>query len=187
MTVDIFKKAKKTILVTEAAKRSLTEIDLATAKVIRADNVAYVMRHIVESASLAQSSQKLIYPDSKLWARRYAAAAAIPIKGAPWNPAVEYDAALALWNGYDDDAAARMSEFLAGTGRTVLIVGRQKGALAGLNGARAEVAATYDDQIKLSSSAIIIAPGGIWPRKTNASRPFSRHGSRPMNQLERSA
>ncbi len=35
-------------------------------------------------------------------------------------------------------------------------------------GAKAEVLATYDDQINRSASAIIIAPGGVWPKKTKA-------------------
>lgn len=38
----------------------------------------------------------------------------------------------------------------------------------GLNGGKAEVAATYDDSIRLSASAVIVAPGGVWPKKTNA-------------------
>ncbi len=40
LTFDTFTNTKKAILVTEAAKSSLKEIDLATAKVIRADNIA---------------------------------------------------------------------------------------------------------------------------------------------------
>jgi putative intracellular protease/amidase len=168
LLVDSFSRRKKTILVTDAAREALASIDLATSRVIRADNIAYAMREIVASASPVQSSKKTAYPDSRQWAAGYAAAAAAPIKGATLDPAIVYDAALALWNGYDDYTAARMSEFLARDGRRVLIVGPQRGILAGLNGSRAEVAATYDDHIRLSASAVVIAPGGVWPKKTRA-------------------
>jgi hypothetical protein len=109
-----------------------------------------------------------VTPDTGQWVARYAAAIARPLKGASWNPRDEYDAVLALWAGYDDDAAARMSEFLAANGRRILIVGPKPGTLAGLNGGKAEVAATYDDPIRLSASAVIVAPGGVWPKKTKA-------------------
>ena len=166
--VDSFRNGKKQILVTEAAKKSLSALDLTTAKPIQADNIAYAMRRIVESASPADRAKRIAYPDSKQWVANYVKAAATPIQGVPWNPAVAYDAVLALWNGYDDDAAARLNQFLASSGRRVLIVGPKVGTLGGLNGGRAEVAATYDDQIRLSASAIVVAPGGVWPKKTKA-------------------
>ena len=166
--VDAFSSSKKPILVSEAAKRSLPSLNLSSAKVIQADNIAFAMRSIVESAGPADSLKRMEYPDSKQWVDNYTKAAATPIEGAAWNPASEYNAVLALWNGYDDDAAARLNQFLASSGRSVLIVGPKAGTLGGLNGAKAEVAATYDDQIRLSASAIVVAPGGVWPRKTKA-------------------
>jgi protease I len=137
-------------------------------RVIEAGDILQAMRQIVEHASLARSSPKTAAPDSDQWVAKYAAAIAKPLKGAAWNPGVEYEGVLALWNGYDDDAAARMSEFLAREGRRILMVGTERGPLAGLNGGTAEVAATYDDPIRLSRSAVIIAPGGVWPKKTKA-------------------
>jgi len=167
--VESFRKGKKTILVADMARKSLPAIDWASSRVIQADNnIAHAMRRIVEHASLARRSPKTVTPDTEEWVEKYAAAIARPMKGASWSPAVEYDAALALWNGYDDDAAARMSQFLARNGRRVLIVGPTQGTLAGLNGGKAEVAATYDDPIRLSASAVIVAPGGVWPKKTKA-------------------
>jgi len=163
-----FTKRNKPILIADGERASLPAIDLRTAKVIQAKNIAYAMRQIVQSASPARISPKAAYPDTQKWAAKYIAAAATPIKGAPWNPVVEYDAVLALWNGFDDDAAARMNEFLAGTRRKLLIVGPKRGPLTGLNGAKAEVLATYEDPISLSASAIIVAPGGVWPKKTKA-------------------
>jgi hypothetical protein len=146
----------------------LASIDLSTAQVIQPNNIAEARKQIVVSAGPAPGSKKVTYSDAERWADNYVKAAAVPIKGAPWNPAVRYDAVLALWNGYDDYAAARMNEFLAGAGRNVLVVGPKIGFLAGLNGARAEVVAIYDDQIKLSASPLIVAPGGVWPTKTKA-------------------
>lgn len=163
-----FNERKRTILVTDAAKKQLPGIDLSPAKVIRPDSIGYAMRQIYDSASPAASSPDPVYPDTQEWLAKYKAAAATPIKGAPWSPATEYDAVLALWNGYDDDAAARMNEFLARAGRKVLVVGPQAGTVAGLNGAKAEALATYTDPIHLSTSAVIVAPGGVWPKKTKA-------------------
>ena len=45
---------------------------------------------------------------------------------------------------------------------------RKAGTVTGLNGAKAEAAATYADPIRLSASAVIVAPGGVWPKKTKA-------------------
>src|SRR5204862_2637801 len=156
-------KVKKTILVSDAARKSLPPIDWTSSRVIQTDNIAHAMKQIVEHGSLARSAPRTGRPDSDHWVAKYAAAIARPLRGAPWSPAVDYDAVLALWNGYDDDAAARMSEFLVRTGRRLLIVGPERGTLVGLNGGKAEVAATYDDPIKRSASAVIVAPGGVWP------------------------
>ena len=167
--VDAFSKAKKTTLVSDAARTSLPAIDWTSSIVIQGDQIAHAMRQIVEHARLApRSAPQSEPPDSDRWVANYAAAIARPLRGAPWSPAVEYDAVLALWNGYDDDAAARMSEFLVRAGRRLLIVGRTRGTLAGLNGGQADVAATYNDPIGLSASAVVIAPGGVWPKKTEA-------------------
>ncbi len=138
---------------------------------IEADDIAQAMKQIVAHAGVASSTPKTAPPDSGSWAARYAAGVARPLTGASWSAKAEYDAVLALWNGYDDDAAARMGQFLRRTRRRMLIVGPQHGTLRGLNGGTAEVAASYDDPIVLSPSAIIVAPGGIWPKKTKARQP----------------
>jgi deglycase len=166
--VGSFDNANKTILITENAKQSLRAMALTSAKVIQGDDLSYAMKHIVESASLARIPAPILYPDSDRWAAYYAIVAATPIKGTKWDPSVEYDAVLALWNGYDDYAAAKMNEFLGRNNRQVLIVGPESGPLSGLNGSKAEIAATYNDRIKLSQSAVIVAPGGVWPKKTRA-------------------
>jgi len=167
-TLSSFAESKKTILVSDAARKKLPDIDLAPAKLIRPDDLGGAMRHIYESANPAGSSTNISYPDSEPWVAKYVAAAASPIKGAPWNPAIEYDAVLALWHGYDDDAAARMNDFLVRSGRKVLIVGPNAGTVTGLNGSKAEALAPYDGRIRLSKSAIVVAPGGVWPKKTKA-------------------
>jgi protease I len=166
--VESFRKDKKMILSTDGMKRSMPAIQPATARVFHADHIAYAMRQIVESAKPGPPSPRAAVPDDRTYAKNYAKAAAEPLKSAPWNPSAEYDAVLALWNGYDDDAAARMIEFLAGSGRKVLIVGARKEPLTGLNGSKAQVTATYDEPIKLTASAVIVAPGGLWPKKTRA-------------------
>lgn len=167
--VSSFNARKRTTLVTETAKKELPDIDLSPAKVIRPDNLADAMRQIYDSASQPADSPDIAYKDNtQEWSAKYTAAAATPIKGAPWNPAAEYDAALALWNGFDDDAAARMNDSLTRAGRKVLVIGPQAGSITGLNGAKAEAVATYTDPIRLSGSAVVVAPGGVWPKKTKA-------------------
>jgi hypothetical protein len=127
------------------------------------------MKQIVERARPSQDRlAKTIYPDTEEWAARYTAASQRPIQGAAWSPSIEYDAVLALWNGYDEDAATRMAGFLTAARRRLLVVGPSKGTIVGLNGGRAEVAATYADPIALTASAIVVAPGGVWPKLTNA-------------------
>jgi protease I len=167
--VESFTKQKKTILVADAARRSLTAIGLESATVLQAGNLAHVMKQIVESARPSQTARaKTTYPDTEVWTARYTAASQRPIQGAAWNPALKYDAVLALWNGYDEDAATRMAGFLTAAGRRLLVVGPRKEAIAGLNGGRAEVAATYADSIALTASAIVVAPGGVWPKLIDA-------------------
>jgi hypothetical protein len=127
------------------------------------------MKQIVERARPSQRAlAKTTYADTEEWTARYTAASRKPIQGAAWNPAIEYDAVLALWNGYDEDAATRMAGFLTVAGRRLLVVGPRKETIVGLNGGRAEVAATYADPIALTASAIVVAPGGVWPKLTNA-------------------
>ena len=167
--VDSFTKQKKTILVADAARRSLPAIGLQSATVLEAGDLAHVMKQIVERAPRSPHAlTKTTFPDTDEWAARYDAASRRSIQGAAWNPAIEYDAVLALWNGYDDDAAARMAEFLAAAGRKLLVVGPRKGTIAGLNGGTADVAATYANPIALTESAIVVAPGGVWPTLTKA-------------------
>jgi protease I len=164
-----FAKKKKTILVADAAKRSLPELDLASATVLQPGNIAHVMKQIVEQARPSpQALAKTAYPDTEEWTARYTAASQNAIQGEAWNPAIEYDAVLALWNGYDDDAAARMAGFLTAAGRRLLVVGPRTNTIVGLNGGKAEAAATYADPIALTASAIVVAPGGVWPKLTNA-------------------
>ena len=146
--VDAFRKVKKTILVSDAARKSLPAIDWTSSRVIQTDNIAHAMRQIVEHASLARSAPQTGRPDSDHWVANYVAAIARPLRGAPWSPVVDYDAVLALWNGYDDDVSLER-----------IRLGRD---------GKAEVAATYDDPIKRSASAVIVAPGGVWPKKTKA-------------------
>jgi protease I len=167
--IDAFRKQKKTILVADAARRSLPGLDLAAATVLQPGNIAHVMKQIVDSAPLSQHARgNTAYPDTDEWAARYNAASRQPIRGAAWNPATEYDAVLALWSGFDEDAATRMARFLTAEGRRLLVVGPRKETIGGLNGGKAEVAATYADPIALTASAIVVAPGGVWPKLTNA-------------------
>jgi hypothetical protein len=127
------------------------------------------MKQIVEQARPSpQALAKTAYPDTEEWTARYTAASQNAIQGEAWNPAIEYDAVLALWNGYDDDAAARMAGFLTAAGRRLLVVGPRTNTIVGLNGGKAEAAATYADPIALTASAIVVAPGGVWPKLTNA-------------------
>ena len=167
--VDSFAKQKKTILVADAARRSLPAIGLRSATALEAGDLAHVMKQIVGHARRSPDAlAKTTFPDTDEWAARYDAAARKPLQGAAWNPADKYDAVLALWNGYDDDAAARMAEFLTAAGRRLLVVGPRTETIAGLNGGKADVAATYADSIALTSSAIVVAPGGVWPTLTDA-------------------
>jgi protease I len=167
--VDLFTEQNKTILVADAARRSLKAIDLQRATVLQPGNIAHVMKQIVARARPSQGAlAKTIYPDTEEWTARYTAASQVPIQGAAWNPAIAYDAVLALWNGYDEDAATRMAGFLAAAGRRLLVVGPGEETIAGLNGGTAEVAATYADPIALTASAIVVAPGGLWPKLTDA-------------------
>lgn len=169
LMVDSFTKQKKTMLVADAAKRLLPAINPQSATVLEAGDLAHVMKQIVERAPRSPHAlAKTTFPDTNNWAKRYEAASRRPIQGAAWNPAIKYDAVLALWNGYDDDAAGRMAEFIASAGRRLLVVGPRKETLAGLNGGKAVVAATYADPIALTPSAIVVGPGGIWPTLTNA-------------------
>lgn len=163
-----FRRSGRPVLATSGARSWMRKIDLTGVKTILAGNIAHAMRRIVEFSREAQGSKQVVYPDTEHWAAEYAKVASTPIKGVPWDPPAEYNAVLALWYGYDDDAAARMGEFLAEVGRKVLIVGSKTGTLTGLNGSCAEVVATYDDRVKLAKTAIIVAPGGIWPKRTKA-------------------
>lgn len=167
--VESFTKQKKTILVDDAARRALPGIGLQSATVLEAGDLAHVMKQIVERASRSPHPiAKTTFPDTDEWAARYHAASRRTLQGAAWNPATQYDAVLALWNGYDDDAAARMAEFLTAAGRKLLVIGPQKETISGLNGGTADVAATYADPITLTVSAIVVAPGGVWPTLTKA-------------------
>jgi protease I len=167
--VDSFTKQKKTILVAASAKRSLPAIGLQNATVLEAGDLAHVMKQIVGHARQSPHAlAKTTFPGTEEWAARYEAASRKLLQGAAWNPADKYDAVLALWHGYDDDAAARMAEFLTAAGRRLLVVGPRKETIAGLNGGKADVAATYVDPIALTPSAIVVAPGGLWPTLTDA-------------------
>jgi protease I len=167
--VDSFTKQKKTILVAASAKRSLPAIGLQNATVLEAGDLAHVMKQIVGHARQSPHAlAKTTFPGTEEWAARYEAASRKLLQGAAWNPADKYDAVLALWHGYDDDAAARMAEFLIAAGRRLLVVGPRKETIAGLNGGKADVAATYVDPIALTPSAIVVAPGGLWPTLTDA-------------------
>ena len=168
-TIDAFTKQKKTILVADAARRSLPTVDFEGATILQSGNIAHVMKQIVESAAPSQHARgRTAPPDTEEWTARYHAASRQPIQGAAWNPATTYDAVLALWNGYDDDAATRLAEFLTAAGRRLLVVGPRKATIVGLNGGKAEVAATYADPIALTASAVVVAPGGVWPKLTRA-------------------
>jgi protease I len=167
--VDSLTKQKKTILVADSERRSLPAIGLQSATVLKAGDMAQLMKQIVENAPRStQALAKTAFPDTEEWTARYNEAARESIKGAAWDPNSEYDAVLALWNGFDEDAAARMAEFLRVEGRKILVVGPRKETIAGLNGGKAEVAATYADRIKTTATAIVVAPGGVWPTLTNA-------------------
>ena len=167
--VDSLAKQKKPILVAGGAKRALTAIGLDSATVLEEGDLAHVMKQVVERAPRSpQALARTTFPDTEEWAARYDAASRKPIQGAGWDPAGKYDAVLALWNGYDEDAAGRMAEFLVSEKRRLLVVGPRKGTVAGLNGGTAEAAATYADPIALTPSAVVVAPGGVWPTLTDA-------------------
>jgi hypothetical protein len=127
------------------------------------------MKQIVEhSPSSPRAPAKTAYPDTDAWSARYASASKTPIQGEPWNARTEYDAVLALWNGYDEAVASRLAEVLTSANRKLLVLGPRAGTINGHNGGRAEAAATYADPIVLTASAVVVAPGGVWPKMTDA-------------------
>jgi hypothetical protein len=77
-------------------------------------------------------------------------------------------AAIALREGFDDYVFAATYAYLTWKGHKVAVVGPKKGELAGLNGVKADVGFTYADAIDLPKDAVIVAPGSIWPMKTEA-------------------
>jgi putative intracellular protease/amidase len=167
--IDSLAKQKKTILVADAARRSLPGVRLESATILEPGNIARVMKQIVEhSPSSPRAPAKTAYPDTDAWSARYASASKTPIQGEPWNARTEYDAVLALWNGYDEAVASRLAEVLTSANRKLLVLGPRAGTINGLNGGRAEAAATYADPIVLTASAVVVAPGGVWPKMTDA-------------------
>jgi hypothetical protein len=77
-----------------------------------------------------------------------------------------YTAAIALREGFDDHAFAAMRAVLAWSGRKTVVLGSDKGDLAGLNGITAQVACAYVDAPALGAEAIIVLPGGLYPDKS---------------------
>ncbi|MEI7767074.1 MAG: DJ-1/PfpI family protein [Phycisphaerae bacterium] len=82
----------------------------------------------------------------------------------PWDNNQTYDAVLAVSSGFDDLAYARAKTRLLKDGRKVVTIAPQVGAVVGLNGLKVDIKVTYADQVKLVDNAIIVAPGGLWPR-----------------------
>lgn len=81
--------------------------------------------------------------------------------------AISYTAAIALRDGFDDRVVAALTAYFRAQGRNVLYVATAKGPIKGVNGITLEADATYTDA-KLSSNAIIVAPGGFAPQKKEA-------------------
>jgi len=96
-------------------------------------------------------------------AKRVADSAAI----AP-EAARAYDAAIALRRGFDDKVVAAIRAHLKAQGKRVVLVGHEQGDLTGLNGLKVPVDVTYDEPIRLADGAVVVAPGGVWPEKTEA-------------------
>ena|GEM_PF-255336 len=104
--------------------------------------------------------------DSGVVDKALSAVAAAAVAPAP--VAAEYDAAIALREGFDGYVYAAMRARLLAAGRKVLVVGPAKGKMAGINGIVADVAGGYGDDVKLAAGAPIVAPGGLWPEKAAA-------------------
>jgi protease I len=119
-----------------------------------------------------------------------AVAVAATDKVAPPAPAIEYTAAIALSPGFDDRVAAVMQSFLEYKGHKVALVGHRPGWVRGLGGMPLEVKGTYSSPPLLATTAVIVAPGGVWPmhdpRARQAEQPdWIRHqGERDRQRIE---
>jgi protease I len=113
-------------------------------------------------AEVPEPIRNSIRPDMQ---RLLRAAAAEP---RAYDPSLMYTAAIALSDGFDDYVFAAMYAYLGARGKAVILVGPARGDLRGLNGMTVKIQATYDDPIKLSDAAIVVATGGLWPQKAAA-------------------
>jgi protease I len=76
-----------------------------------------------------------------------------------------FTAAIALREGFDDYACAAMRAALAWSGRKTVVLGPEKGDLAGLNGIVAKVSHGYAQAPDLAAGSIVVLPGGLYPDK----------------------
>ena len=75
-----------------------------------------------------------------------------------------YDAVVALRPGFDESVVLALMPQLQATGKNVLVVAPQVGWVHSLNGVPVEAHASYEAVPNITADALIIAPGGLWPR-----------------------
>ena len=75
-----------------------------------------------------------------------------------------YDAVLALRPGFDEAVALALLPQLKAQGKNVLMLAAEAGWVHSLNGVPLEAQASYADVPAIAEDALIIAPGGLWPR-----------------------
>jgi hypothetical protein len=78
------------------------------------------------------------------------------------------DVVIALRQGFDGYVCAAIQGYFGAKGKKIGVIDHEKGPLLGLNGIEVRATHTYDDGIKLSDGAVVVAPGGVWPEKAQA-------------------
>ncbi len=82
----------------------------------------------------------------------------------PEAPAPAFTAAIALHAGCDEKAVAALKTTLSAAGHRVLMVAARRGYVRGMHGLPLKAEAAYGDTFALPVDAVVIAPGGLWPR-----------------------
>jgi protease I len=98
---------------------------------------------------------------------REARTCALPIAPVPPPP---FAAALAVCDGFDDQAVAAAHFHAASKGLLTVVVAPRQGWIHGQAGTVIEATATYADNLTLTPDALVVAPGGLWPMQDDAAR-----------------
>lgn len=118
---------------------------------------------------------------------REARARAVPIAPVPPPP---FTAAIAISDGFDDQALAVARFRCAAQGRFTVLVGPRRGWMRGQSGTVVEVFTTYAETVNLTTDALVVAPGGLWPMQDEAARQaqqpawIAEQGQRDRERLE---